>query len=139
MESNKSKCPECGAVYTWSGYKTGIGKPPHILLEMSRDDHTCKYCKSKTLHTGLNWDGSVYYKAETDVANYDPSILTDFEKKWSAEKYSDISTSEYSCKHCQGHNFTTIFKWEDTDGEFILLYCMDCKKRFAVQIGGNGS
>lgn len=54
MEYYVSDCPDCGAHYTWTGYKTGIGKTPEQLEQMRRDRTTCQKCGGKNLNTGLD-------------------------------------------------------------------------------------
>ena len=133
MESYKSKCMDCERIYSWTGCKTGIGKSKEQLLEMAKQSHTCKYCNSKMLITDLNWDGSIY---EPDKYRFDAdmSILTEREIKRANEYYSDIDPTIYTCKHCYRNKFTVITRWEDSDGKFLLLFCMDCKKRFVLLI-----
>lgn len=62
MEAYKSTCPDCGKVYFWTGFKTGIGKSPEQLAQMKKDDTVCKYCGSTNLNT--TWDD------ETEVGKF---------------------------------------------------------------------
>jgi len=56
MESYKSHCPDCGATYTWEGFKTGIGKTEAQLQQMERDRTTCRECGGTNLQTDLDMD-----------------------------------------------------------------------------------
>jgi len=56
MEAYKSTCPNCGAVYFWTGFKTGIGKTPAQLKQMKRDETVCKKCGSHKLKTTLDME-----------------------------------------------------------------------------------
>jgi hypothetical protein len=49
MERNRSRCPDCGAIYGWVGYKSGIGKTAAQLDEMHRMATTCRYCGGTNL------------------------------------------------------------------------------------------
>ena len=59
MEAYRSRCPDCGRTYNWTGYKTGLGKTPEQLQKMHDDSHICKFCKSPNLNTGLDTDSEV--------------------------------------------------------------------------------
>lgn len=54
MEAYKSSCSKCGAVYFWTGFKTGIGKTPAQLEQMRRDQTVCRECGADGLKTGLD-------------------------------------------------------------------------------------
>jgi len=132
MEANKSKCLDCGAVYTWTGFKTGLGKTKEQLLEMSRKDHTCRHCGSKMLITGLSWDGyndAAKYEVN-ERYNQDPSVLTEREQKRHDEDYREIDTTVYTHNDDECKDFVVITTWEDSDGKWIMLYCKKCKERF---------
>lgn len=49
MEAYKTTCsnPKCGYVRTWTGYKTGLGKTPEQLEQMTKDHTTCIRCGSE--------------------------------------------------------------------------------------------
>lgn len=53
MEYYSSTCPDCGATYEWTGYKTGIGKTQQQLDQMTRDQTVCKRCGGERLKTTL--------------------------------------------------------------------------------------
>lgn len=54
MEAYKSTCPDCKAVYFWTGFKTGIGKTPEQLENMKRRESVCRECGSTRLKTELD-------------------------------------------------------------------------------------
>jgi len=56
MEAYKSTCPDCKAVYFWTGFKTGLGKTPEQLEQMKRDETVCKKCGSTRLKTELDME-----------------------------------------------------------------------------------
>lgn len=51
MEAYKSSCPDCHALYFWHGWKTGIGKTPEQLEQMTKNHTICKKCGSHNLKT----------------------------------------------------------------------------------------
>tara|TARA_Y100000310_G_scaffold282353_1_gene303487 strand:+ start:2511 stop:2747 length:237 start_codon:yes stop_codon:yes gene_type:complete len=44
MEYYESTCQECGHRWTWTGYKTGIGKTEAQLAQMRAAGKTCPKC-----------------------------------------------------------------------------------------------
>lgn len=44
MEYYESKCTVCKHTWRWTGYKTGIGKTPEQLEQMSKAGKTCPSC-----------------------------------------------------------------------------------------------
>ncbi len=54
MEAYKSTCHDCGEVYFWTGYKTGLGKTKIQLEQMSNRQKNCKFCGSKNLKTEID-------------------------------------------------------------------------------------
>jgi hypothetical protein len=78
MEAYKSTCKSCGKSYTWSGYKTGIGKTEAQLEQMKIDRTVCKYCQVPALVTELDHeseDGKVQDEMAGFAANTVLSIL----------------------------------------------------------------
>jgi hypothetical protein len=79
MEAYKSICPDCGKVYFWTGFKTGIGKTPDQLAQMKKDETICKYCGSPNLKTGLDMEtetGKAYQESYAVAAQEIGQILT---------------------------------------------------------------
>ena len=71
MEAYKSTCPDCGAVYYWHGYKTGLGKSKAQLEEMHRKDTVCRECGSNKLKTEVDREselGQVFNAQEEQLA-----------------------------------------------------------------------
>lgn len=58
MEAYKSECSVCGAVYSWVGYKTGLGKTEAQLAQMRRNETVCRECGAEGLKTGLDHESS---------------------------------------------------------------------------------
>jgi DNA-directed RNA polymerase subunit RPC12/RpoP len=138
----------CDRTYNWTGYKTGIGKSQAQLLEMSKHNHTCKYCGSKELVTGLAWDEPAMEMSQRYNADF--CILTSYEIAHHQKNFLHLDTSVYECRHCGFRpskdtsdfvmEFCVISKWTDSDGTFLLLYCPECDKRFATteHLDGDG-
>lgn len=59
MEAYVSTCKACKKIYRWIGYKTGIGKTPEQLEQMSRERTVCKFCGVEGLETALDEAGLV--------------------------------------------------------------------------------
>lgn len=135
MEYNRSKCLSCTREYSWVGFKTGLGKTDAQLLEMSHKDHTCNYCKSKALVTGLDFSDEESRQNQNYRA--DPTIITSWEAKRFEEDFKQYLTQYFKDKCCGCEDFVTISMWIDTDGKFMLLYCKKCHKRFAVEVDGD--
>ena len=59
MEAYKTTCPDCGHIRFWMGYKTGIGKSPEQLAQMSKDSKTCKKCGLENAITELDFESGM--------------------------------------------------------------------------------
>jgi hypothetical protein len=62
MEPYRSYCPHCKSEYTWTGYKSGIGKSKEQLEQMEKDHSVCRSCGHDGLITELDFGDSIAHK-----------------------------------------------------------------------------
>lgn len=77
MEAYRTKCPDCGHVRVWTGYKTGLGKSPEQLEQMQKDYTTCVQCGSPRAKTGLDHDSEMGQALDAQT-NLLAKALSDF-------------------------------------------------------------
>jgi RNA polymerase subunit RPABC4/transcription elongation factor Spt4 len=54
MEAYKSTCPDCKAVYFWTGRKTAFNEEQ--AKRMHQQETVCRKCGSTNLKTGLDFE-----------------------------------------------------------------------------------
>jgi RNA polymerase subunit RPABC4/transcription elongation factor Spt4 len=74
MESYRSYCPHCNSEYTWTGFKTGIGKSQEQLDQMKKDHNVCRKCNKEGLKTELDFGSSIAHKFQNSNIDWKEKI-----------------------------------------------------------------
>lgn len=79
MEAYKSTCKSCGAIYFWTGYKTGLGKTEAQLKAMRQRETICRECGAEGLKTELDREsetGKAYDEMDRHAAELIGQIIS---------------------------------------------------------------
>jgi hypothetical protein len=133
MEAYKSTCPDCKAVYFWTGFKTGIGKTAEQLADMNRRQSVCQKCGSTKIKTELDMESEVGIDLQ-DQYSFVADIITNAVRKSAGDgcpvchepavKSCRCPVGDSECKnghkwyHCPVHG--TVFQGSGNHGSGSL-------------------